>query len=558
MKKFFFFSIALVFLLGCAQKPPTGDLACRADSDCAANSPPEGMNCEGKFKCVSRQCVFACTDPCLGKAQPIGGCDLLTSGIEYDTVQDSCRTVPFGACEVFSPFESLADCESTCVKENGEDQNTVKPLEPLGDDFVYVSFGIETEEDMERILEKLGTRGNPNGKHRLAVKTHLNPLGNVFNKNDYPFEVDKAMLQQKLDYLESLGLPITFGIFAGKFFSSKTTDYLEQTPANLMWDEDDEPILLDMVGGTYFSISHTSEGLPENEYLEIYESNLKSIASVVAEWQKENPGKIIAASFAGEVKYPPAKEKIGGETVLRWADYNPFAITAFREYLKQKYENDFETFTGKMGILGNEFDGFDDLDPPRGKNRGNWDTLADPQNPYFLAWNEFRVEEVKNHIKDTVRWGKEAGITEDASTKIYSHQAIWDIESGENYYWRGAPISTLELEGINPVVSIYGEKTANEGFIKQVGEIAKGYPGKWGTLQYNPDGPCDKNGECDVDGYPVEEYYRRLKLLEENGARFIGVQGTDQSEIEGEGLSETKHFLRENFYKAVKMFLEEE
>ena len=92
---------------------------------------------------------------------------------------------------------------------------------------------------------------------------------------------------------------------------------------------------------------------------------------------------------------------------------------------------------------------------------------------------------------------------------------------------------------------MYGPKTADENFIKAVGEIAKTYPGSWAIHEYSPGGPCKPAG-CSEEGYSVDEYLKRLNMLEENGVRLVSVEAN------------AKNFLRTNFYEAVKKFLAEE
>lgn len=504
MKKIVVF-FALVFLLsGCTQKPPQdGILACKSDSDCN-DTTINGPNCEGSFKCLNGQCTFKC-------------------------------------------IESEDDNQTQAPIELKEKEGTV-----------YIAFRILTKEQLDHVIQKVGGTGNPNGKHRLAVSAHLNPIGGLYNSGPPNNEIDEEKLNQKLATLKDFNLPVTMGLFAGKFFESPTTRYLEQTNYNLMWNEDNQPIILDRVGGTYFSLSPTAPSIARNEFLEVYEKNVRTVSRIVAQWAKENPSLAVSVSFAGETKYPPAKERIGNRNVLRWADYNPLTIKRFQDYEEQKFAGDFKVFLEKMLIPEGTFNGFEDIDPPRAKDRGKWDTLEDESNPYFLEWFEFRVEEVKNHIKQNVQWGKEEGIEEKNILRIYSHQAVWDkVKDPKNYYWRGSPIETLNIPGINPAISMYDETTAEEEFIQRVGEIGRRYHGRWSTLQYNPDGPCDENGNCDPNGWPVGEYLRRLKLLEENGIRVIAVEGSEIGEESGSEDGK-KHFIRENFYTAVKLFLAEE
>ncbi len=341
------------------------------------------------------------------------------------------------------------------------------------DEYTYIAFHISDREDLGKLTKAVGGRGNPKGHHRLAVSAHLNPLGNKYTGSAPDFRIDEEKLKKKLEFIADTGLPVSLGIFAGKFFTSDATGYLRETKTYLMWDQHGEPITIDYRrGGTYFAISPSGDGLPRNEFLKLYERNVRDVARIVAAWMKKNPGRVVGVSFAGEIKYPPAKIKVKGKKAARrWADYGPFALARFREYARKKAGGDLGDFVKKMGLPEKTFASFSELDPPRGTGRGGWDTLDDPSNPYFLFWYGFRVEEVKHHIRETVRWGREEGIAEDATTRIYSHQAIWDQDS-ENHYWRGAPLETLELPGINPVVSMYGEKTADAEFIGRVGAVA--------------------------------------------------------------------------------------
>jgi hypothetical protein len=449
------------------------------------------------------------------------------------------------------------------------------------DDTIYIAFtGVSGASELESLKQKIGVSGKLIGKRQLAVSAHLNPLGNKYTKGAPNFEVDEEVLKKQLEFLKQSDLPVIIGIFAGKFFESDAVTHLEKNKNNLMFDQNGEPILIqDRQGGTYFAISPALPRMPPNEYLVLYERNIRRISKIVADWMKANPGRLVAVSYAGETKYPPAKFKgtqkpAGGKKapktgrnkdVYRWADYGPYAVARFRDFAVQKYQGNFSRLKVEMGLQSAPFRDFSELDPPRGKNRGSWDALGDPANRYFMFWQEFRIEEVKNHIRETVRWGKEEGIVETETTKIYSHQAIWDTNSS-HYYWRGAPIETLELPGINPVVSMYSDKTNDTAFIQKVSAIARNYPGRWGTLQYNPDGPDCASGEetgegsgvkgkkksetCSEDGFPVVVYSHRLKLLADAGVRVIGVY-TWTAQPPG------KHFIRNNFFEAIKQFLSE-
>lgn len=415
-------------------------------------------------------------------------------------------------------------------------------------DGLYLAFHVNDEADLKDLEDRLGGRGA--GARRLAVSTHFNPLGGKYVLGAPDFRVDEEAVKRRLEFLDRTGLPLVVGIFAGKFFSSEGADAVAADRDALMWDQDDQPLTPESIkgekaGGTYFSISPSSPGGPSHRFLEVYERNTRVIAGLVAAWMKAHPGRVVGVSVAGETKYPPAKHRGGRKPEAekrRWADYGPHALARFNRFIQERWkEHGVDAWRRELGVALPADWPLGTFDPPRGKGRGDWDRL-DPSNPYFRLWCEFRVAEVKHHIQACARWVKEAGVPD----PVYSHQAVWDPLSGEDpetVAWRGAPLATLRLDGVCPVLSLYGEKTKDAAFLAEVGRIGRGYPGRWGTLQYNPDGP-----EGSEAGYPVEDYLDRLKLLETEGCRLIGVYQW------GAGKGE-KHFVRHNFLEACARFL---
>jgi len=446
---------------------------------------------------------------------------------------------------------------------------------------MYLAFGEPlSRRSVERRIAELGGRTkSPNGARQYAIRVHINPMADKFIKNRDPaneYPIDDAAVLRQLQFVSAMGHPVVLHIFSGKFFRSAMTDYLLKDERNVMRDQNrrpmrpgaDDPATGGMDGDTYFAFAPHIARSPKypngytNHYLRLYERNTKRVARLVAEECERDRrlrSLIRIVSVAGEMKYPKFTYAGGGK---RWADYGPFAVHAFRNYVRSRIGRgkqfpDFAAYRNKMGIKQGEMpsDGIDGLDPPRGTRRYAWDKLDTRNNPYFMDWASYRVLEIKNHIRTCMRWCQAEGLQLAAPAYYYSHQALF--LAPEDYYWRSSTLKTLMIPTApNPSVSMYGPNTANSNVMTSVRQITRdyGHKGRWYAGEYNPKGPKRRKATDDNKGYPVSEYLDRLHLLESKGCRGIGVMGWRAKEpgaLEVPDLS-----IRTNFMIACKRFLQ--
>jgi len=446
--------------------------------------------------------------------------------------------------------------------------------EPAGS--LYLAFNESSRRSIaQRIAELGGRTRSPNGARQYAIRVHFNPLGDkyIVNRdatNEYPIN-DEVVLNE-LRFLSAMGHPAALHIFAGKFFRSALTDYLHKQERNVMRDQNGRLMKPggDGDGDTYFAFAphiKKSTQYPNgytNHYLRIYERNTRRIAQLVAEeCERDSRLKslIRIVSIAGEMKYPKFTYSDGGK---RWADYGPFALHAFRNYVRsrigagKKFPN-FGAYKTKMGIRQGEMpaEGIEGLDPPRGKGRGAWDRLDTPNNPYFMDWVSYRVFEIKNHIQTYMHWCQDEGLQFAAPMRYYSHQAIFTKR--EELYWRASTLQALRIPTTpNPGVSLYDDKTEDGRLMASIRQITRDYnhKGRWYLGEYNPKGPRRTKASDPNKGYAVAEYLDRLHLAEGNGSRGIGVFGWRANEP---GARENPDLsIRTNFMVACKRFMQGE
>lgn len=502
-----------------------------------------------------------------------------------------------------------------------------------------------------------GRTVSPDGKRRLAITAHLNPLNDVYIQNSPPnFPIDDVKIRRDLDMLMESGLPFTINIFSGKFFSSRATDYLNDTTDNIMVDQFGTPMKItwepstafplnyvamptvengylykvkvagtssatepvwptpteavplptvtdgtatwelnpSIQGDTFFSIAPAALGTT-NGFLTMYETNIRRVAQLIKEYMDNHKmfrDNLLCVSLAGEMKYPFFSTP-GGQP--RWGDYGVLALRAFRTYAGLWYYGSgldpngnakpFSTFNdwaANRGLPANFT--ADNLQPPKGTTATAFNVL-EPTNPYFMDWHQYRIYALQFHMRECLRWITEEGLVETPHTKVYSHQAVWG-PSDAHFYRRGAPIEHLKLKEYNPVVSLFGNDTGassepsntipasgaayepGEPLITDVENIALGtttelgkpvakLTGRWGTLQYNPQGPKDMAltppYQTKDTQYAVSVYLERLKMLERHNVRLVATYGWNYEDARAD--SDPTFVFRPNFQAACRQFM---
>jgi len=56
------------------------------------------------------------TDLCEQKVKINGPCEALRSGYEFDSSTQQCVRITKSGCSVVSPFETIEECQNTCIK----------------------------------------------------------------------------------------------------------------------------------------------------------------------------------------------------------------------------------------------------------------------------------------------------------------------------------------------------------------------------------------------------------------------------------------------------------
>lgn len=422
---------------------------------------------------------------------------------------------------------------------------------------------------------------SPDNKRHLYTGLHLNPLLAQYIVDDSAttglFPIDEQIVRDRLTFLAQTRLPILLTMFSGKFFSSAASSYLQTFPNALMWNRFDEPVGIDVddvPGGLYFSFAE--EGPVNNRFLDTYERNIRTIASLVAEKMEEDPlfaRRLIGISVAGEMKYTTASGSGPTHDQRGWSDYNPNAVQRFKDYIgdtKIGAGNPYANVAAYVSARGLPvgWTSTADLDPPRGTRGGAWDVMPDASNDwattaYFNDWFDYRVWEIKQHILACKGWIEDEGIKASYITRFYSHQAIIDDTDPFTYLTRGTPEETLNLAQINQGRSLYHENAqrSNEASLDAMGAraISLGHKGGWYTGQWNPGGDVEITSAnytdpAAIDGYSVANYLDWIHMLEESGCRAAKPEG-DYPEVMDPDNSLIDLMIRTNFQAAWVSFM---
>lgn len=440
---------------------------------------------------------------------------------------------------------------------------------------LYLAFPDGTPREVKARIAQLGGRtASPDGTRQYAIYTNLNPVHDGYTLEDkareYPID-DEAVLK-KLRFFSAMGHPVVIKVFASKHIRSALTDYLiAQHPQSLMRDQRGKLMGPDSIapksaGETYFAFAPHIKKSPKypngytNDFLRLYERNTRRFARLIAEECARDPklrSLIRVVVIAGEMKFPKFMYANG---TRRWADYSPFAVHAFRNYVRSRIGpgKRFASFTAyrkqmRIGLGEMPSDGIDGLDPPRGTRRYGWDKLDKTDNPYFMDWASYRVLEIKNHIRTYMRWCQEEGLFPDQPERYYSNQALFLTR--EEYYWRSGTLETLKIpKSPNPGVSLYDDSTADGELMASIQRITRKYnhEGGWCAPQYNPKGSRRDSLTDPNKGYPVSEYLDRLHLAENRGCRAMAILGFPPDEG---GHDNPDLALRENFITACRRFI---
>jgi hypothetical protein len=332
------------------------------------------------------------------------------------------------------------------------------------------------------------------------------------------------------EYQETFGrgVPVIAGMFAGKFFWSSLTAQLASNPDNLMVDQNGEVVKTGLErGDTYFAFAPhipPSPNYPDgkrNEFLDVLERNSRALARGLRVFFDANPGtevRLPIVVVGGEMKHPRARNP---DRSWRWTDYSPYALEDFRRYVEARWA-DFEDFKRTMGIPAERFSTVWELMPPRSTdpNAETWNRLDYDTNHYMRHWHEYRLWAIAEHVLENVRWFKEEGLR----GPYWSSQAV--NRTGDMAIWRAMEPRSLNIPGVVPGVSLYGDTAIDESLLQQVHRYTEPYLADglgWVSMQWNP----WEEGKTKT----AEEYLDVMRLNEQYGVQGWKVHGERPEEF---------------------------
>ena len=261
------------------------------------------------------------------------------------------------------------------------------------------------------------------------------------------------------------------------------------------------------------------------------QETMRILGRELAEAMEENPERILSVSGDTEVELSFARTldsegraRVGGEVLL--ADYSPFMVAESRDWVRsRRYNGDaspatdddrdghtfnqdfrqqfrtwnlryfnesgtipYEQYRGMVAKLPSSGPYFIDggFDAPRVPSTGN---------PFWDAWQEFRVLVVRNYLRDFGEW-----ITDGSRippSRFYTHQIPAEYLFGGRDTRRlatsASPLETALIPGMaSPGVTVYDtfngkthSKTSGATLFRRLQESAP----QWGILEYSPSVP---------------------------------------------------------------------
>jgi hypothetical protein len=275
-------------------------------------------------------------------------------------------------------------------------------------------------------------------------------------------------------------------------------DHLEADPANCQWTQRDEVLpddfLKNLPGST--QSPELARSLTYNVYAKSMrhykQRNLQAAAAIVAEFAREHPELFVGVVLDADTYMNPF---VGKDYVY---DYNPAMLRQFREWLRgsgpyagkggagvpdlSSYRREPLTLAQVNRLAGRQWKTWDEVDPPR-IFPGLKDEPIPPggkpfwQDPWYVAWDDFRKHVIALHYDELSTWVREAGVPRD---RIFSAQAFIAPDAGMR------PVS-LHIRGDSPDYDSAG--VSIEGSIPRDGHL--------GTILY---GPAAQNEHRMADG----------------------------------------------------------
>jgi hypothetical protein len=213
-----------------------------------------------------------------------------------------------------------------------------------------------------------------------------------------------------------------------------------------------------------------------------------------------------------------------GQVLL--ADYSPFMVAEFRDWLRSRYIGDaspgtdddrdghtfnqdflqqFTTwqlryFAASGPISYDQYRGMTEKLPQSGPHYidGGFDAprVAAEGNPFWKSWQEFRVRVVGNYVRDFSEWIADGAKI--PASRLYTHQIPADYLFGGKDTARintsASPLETAWIPGVGSAgITVFNtydgkthSKTSNAAMFKRLEQSGT----HWGILEYNPSVPA--------------------------------------------------------------------
>ena len=289
------------------------------------------------------------------------------------------------------------------------------------------------------------------------------------------------------------------------------------------------------------------------------EEGARIVGSRLATLMSEYPDTLLTVSGDGEVELTYERSHPGGERALaqpQYADYSPFMIEEFRDWIRKDYEGDRSpstddnrdgrTFNSDFKTAFNTwrlryFDSSGPIPfaryqasavklPSTGQSfiDGGFDAPRVPKSgdPFWQRWIQFRARAVANYVRDFASWITTAPAQASAFTvppsRFYSHQIPGDFLFGQSRNSRlDSSASPLETAFLGPVGSSgvtvfntydgqnYGRTGSTDLFrrLSMSGE-------HWGIFEYNLSVPI-RAATIDGPSKDMTYYMTELRRLYE-------------------------------------------
>ncbi|MCC6877662.1 MAG: FG-GAP repeat protein [Sandaracinaceae bacterium] len=267
-------------------------------------------------------------------------------------------------------------------------------------------------------------------------------------------------------------------------------------------DPDGEPIeeVFAVGNGTHWALRHftlsSTPVLPagsagrDNVLLDYQRQGARFVAERMARYMAERPDLVTFVGLGSETNYPRERSWLDSEGRIQReqdvrSDYNPFMIEGFQRKMEELFETP-ARFNAVYASVGLSITSFDQLDPPRGHGRGDWDTFDEAANPFYTLWRDYRRWVLQERLEILAQEFRALGIPRE---RIHTHQVPGEYIDGWSEDFQAASIESALIRSAEPGLTSYGQAARRADLRAEI----RGYRSDWGFGEHNPmfTGPDD-------------------------------------------------------------------